>query len=117
MKIKKQPAQPSRPPGDRNPRASVEHDIEQAIKAVVNTAKSYGVDDGLLLGFVNKEGLTTTHFQDMPASRAFNIIITMFNQLCDFELGNANASREHKEAIIELRTNFLLAINTFNKSL
>ena len=104
-------------------REGTEFDSEQVIKAIVNTAKSYKAHS-LLLG-LNANGLITTHLENISVASGINIVVTLFNQLCDFEVNTANTfppgsdahkAREKKVvAIEEMRAAFIEAIRTFNK--
>jgi hypothetical protein len=94
---------------------SNEFSAEQAIKALTNIAATYGIT-GFLLGFKNEQGLLTTHIERLPSATAFNIIITLFNQVCDLEATRPQATGQQREAVAQLQQDFIAAIKSYNKS-
>ncbi len=104
--------------------ATEEFNAEQAIKAIVNTATSYGLPS-LLLGFRTDKGLITTHLHELSVAQGLNMVIVLFNQLCDVEVQAPNPWHEdskrhadfirHQQDVEAMRAEFLTMIRTFNK--
>ncbi len=98
---------------ERTPQQKAEFNIDQAIKALVNVAKSHGLPS-LLIGLRSGDGLIATHLEQLPVAAGMNIIVTAMGQLCEFEAGREGVEDRDREAIEKLQSDFYKIVRDYN---